>query len=490
MDGKYISANPALARMLGFDSPEELISSRTDISTQQYVSREAHADFVRTMTDAGAVQAFEYEASRKDGKTILVSENARAVRDSAGNILYFEGTVEDITHQRELEHQLRQMQKIEAVGRLAGGVAHDFNNILMAISSYAELLERKLPDSSTSRYVHEIVKATKRGSSLTDGLLTFSRKQVLSPKVLDLNSLIAEHLKMLARLIPENIELKFVAGGNLGHVKADPSQVQQVLMNLIINARDAMATGGRLILQTSNAELDAAAAAHNQDPAAKYVLVSISDTGCGMDNETMSHIFEPFFTTKEQGKGTGLGLAIVFGIVKQSGGHVFVHSELSRGTTFKVYFPMVEATIESENTEIISHSSTGSETILLVEDEDGVRNSTAEYLQDAGYRVLTASGAPEALQVAEQHDRPIHLLLTDVIMPFMSGRQLAEIMTGLRSETRVVFMSGYSDNLLSPQQILDTRHRLLRKPFSLESLGQCIREVLETSGHKTAASSS
>jgi two-component system cell cycle sensor histidine kinase/response regulator CckA len=489
LDGKYIAANPALARMLGFDSPEELISSRTNITTQQYVSREAHIDFVKTMTEGGVVQNFEYEAIRKDGKTILVSENARVVRDSAGKILYFEGTVEDITHQRELEHQIRQMQKIEAVGRLAGGVAHDFNNILMAISSYAELLERKLKDPSTGRYVSEIVKATKRGSSLTDGLLTFSRKQVLSPKVLDLNSLIAEHLKMLARLIPENIELKFVAGGNLGHVKADPSQVQQVLMNLIINARDAMATGGRLLLQTKNAELDGAGSSHDQGTSAKCVLVSVSDTGCGMDNETMSHIFEPFFTTKEQGKGTGLGLAIVFGIVKQSGGHVSVQSELTKGTTFKVYFPMVEASVERESTEVIKHPSTGSETILLVEDEDGVRNSTAEYLQDAGYTVLTAAGAPEALEVAEQYDRPIHLLLTDVIMPFMSGRELAEIMTSVRSETRVVFMSGYSDNLLSTHQILNTKHRLLRKPFSLESLGQCIREVLESSGHKTVASS-
>jgi two-component system cell cycle sensor histidine kinase/response regulator CckA len=490
LDGKYISANPALARMLGFDSPEELISSRTDISTQRYVNGEKHAEFVRIMTEYGAVQNFEYEATRKDKKIILVSENARVVRDFTGKIAYFEGTVEDITRQRELEHQLRQMQKIEAVGRLAGGVAHDFNNILMAISSYAELLERKLKDPSTGRYVSEIVKATKRGSSLTDGLLTFSRKQVLSPKVLDLNSLIAEHLNMLARLIPENIELKFAAGGDLGHVKADPSQVQQVLMNLIINARDAMTSGGRLVLQTTNAELDSATSPHNQDACAKYVLVAVTDTGCGMDSETMSHIFEPFFTTKEQGKGTGLGLAIVFGIVKQSGGHVTVESEPDKGTTFKVYFPMVEAAIENENTEVVKHPSTGTETILLVEDEDGVRNSTAEYLRDVGYTVLTAAGGPQALQVAEQYDHPIDLLLTDVIMPFMSGRQLAEVIMSLRSETRVVFMSGYSDNLLSTHQILDTKHRLLRKPFSLESLGQCIRDVLEHNDHKTVASSS
>jgi two-component system cell cycle sensor histidine kinase/response regulator CckA len=489
LDGKYIAANPALARMLGFNSPEELICSGTDISTQRYVSRAAHAEFVKTMTESGAVQNFEYEAVRKDGKIILVSENARVVRDSEGKMFYFEGTVEDITRQRELEHQLRQMQKIEAVGRLAGGVAHDFNNVLMAISSYAELLERKLKNPSTGRYVSEIVKATKRGASLTDGLLTFSRKQVLSPKVLDLNALIAEHLKMLARLIPENIDLKFAAGGELGHVKADPSQLQQVLMNLIINARDAMASGGRLVLQTTNAELDGPSAPHdeNQGANAKYVMVSVSDTGCGMDSETMSHIFEPFFTTKEPGKGTGLGLAIVFGIVKQSGGHVSVQSEPGKGTTFKVHFPLVDATMERENTEVTTHPSTGTETILLVEDEDGVRNSTAEYLRDTGYTVLTAGSGPEALQVVEQYDQPIHLLLSDVIMPFMSGRELAEIVAERRPETRVVFMSGYSDNLLSTHQVLDTKHRLLRKPFNLDSLGRCIREVLEAGSHKAAA---
>jgi len=484
LEGKYIAANPALARMLGFDSPEELISSRTDIH-QRYANPEVHAEFVRKITEDEAVQNFEHEALRKDGKVILVSENARAVRDSAGKILYFEGTVQDVTRQRELEQQLRQMQKIEAVGRLAGGVAHDFNNILMAISSYAELLERKLTDPSTSRYVGEIVKATKRGSSLTDGLLTFSRKQVLSPKILDINSLIAEHLKMLARLIPENIDLKFVAGGNLGHVKADPSQLQQVLMNLIINARDAMANGGQLVLQTRNAGPEDTPA--DNQTAATYVMVSVTDTGCGMDSETMSHIFEPFFTTKEQGKGTGLGLAIVFGIVQQNGGHLSVQSEPGKGTTFKLYFPIVEGTIDGESAEVVKPACRGTETILLVEDEEGVRNSTAEYLRDAGYTVLTAGGGPEALQCAETYGRSIHLLLTDVIMPSMSGCELADAVTAIRSETRVVFMSGYSDNLLSTHQILDTKYKLLRKPFSLDSLGRCIREVLESRSHKATA---
>ena len=478
-DGKYISANPALARMLGFDSPEELIYSRRDIRNQEYVNPEMHTEFVATMREHGSVQDFEYEAYRKDGKAIRVSENARVVRNSDGEILYFEGTVEDITHRRELEQQLRQMQKIEAIGRLAGGVAHDFNNILMAISSYAELLEQKLPDPTARRYAGEIVKATDRGSSLTEGLLTFSRKQVPSPKVLDLNALISEEIKMLKRLIPENIELQFVAGAEIGRVKADPSQVQQVLMNLIINSRDAMPNGGRLVIETANSEFGRADGCFvNQPSAGKYVMVAVNDNGCGMTAETKSHIFEPFFTTKEQGKGTGLGLAIVFGIVKQSGGQIFVHSEPDIGTTFKIYFPLVETEIQMADKEELNQPITGTETILLVEDEDGVRESAAEFLRESGYTVLTAKKGPDALHVAEHYDRPIHLLLTDLIMPQMSGRELSEKMAGIRPEIRVLFMSGYSNNLLANQEGVDPEYSLLQKPFRLAALGRRVREVL------------
>jgi two-component system cell cycle sensor histidine kinase/response regulator CckA len=478
-DGKYISANPALAHMLGFDSPEELINARKDIRTQEYVKPEMHTEFVKVLEERGVVQGFEYEAYCKNGNSIWVSENARAVRNLEGGIVYFEGTVEDITARRELEHQLRQMQKIEAVGRLAGGVAHDFNNILMAISSYAELLDRKLVDESARRYASEIVKATDRGSSLTEGLLTFSRKQVLSPKVLDLNPLIEEQIRMLKRLIPENIELEFVAASEIGRVKADPSQVQQVLMNLIINARDAMPNGGRLVIETGNAELDAVDFPRgSQALPGNFVMVAVSDNGCGMSAETKTHLFEPFFTTKEQGKGTGLGLAIVFGIVKQSGGQVFVQSELDMGTTFKVYFPSVQAAIEPQHLEERQQPITGAETILLVEDEDGVRDSAAEFLREGGYTVLTASGGHEALKIAEQYDRPIHLLLTDLIMPSMSGKELSERMARIRPAIRVVFMSGYSSNLLSDQQVLDPRHVLLHKPFRLAALGRMVRDVL------------
>jgi two-component system cell cycle sensor histidine kinase/response regulator CckA len=443
------------------------------------VKPEMHTEFVKVLEERGVVQGFEYEAYCKNGNSIWVSENARAVRNLEGGIVYFEGTVEDITARRELEHQLRQMQKIEAVGRLAGGVAHDFNNILMAISSYAELLDRKLVDESARRYASEIVKATDRGSSLTEGLLTFSRKQVLSPKVLDLNPLIEEQIRMLKRLIPENIELEFVAASEIGRVKADPSQVQQVLMNLIINARDAMPNGGRLVIETGNAELDAVDFPRgSQALPGNFVMVAVSDNGCGMSAETKTHLFEPFFTTKEQGKGTGLGLAIVFGIVKQSGGQVFVQSELDMGTTFKVYFPSVQAAIEPQHLEERQQPITGAETILLVEDEDGVRDSAAEFLREGGYTVLTASGGHEALKIAEQYDRPIHLLLTDLIMPSMSGKELSERMARIRPAIRVVFMSGYSSNLLSDQQVLDPRHVLLHKPFRLAALGRMVQDVL------------
>jgi CheY-like chemotaxis protein len=296
--------------------------------------------------------------------------------------------------------------------------------------------------------------------------------------VLDLNTLIAEQIKMLRRLIPENVELQFVAG-DTGRVKADPSQFQQVLMNLVINARDAMPTGGRLIIETDNAELDVPGCSlAGRAQANKYVMVSVSDNGCGMNAEIKSQIFEPFFTTKEQGKGTGLGLAIVFGIVKQSGGQIFVHSEPAMGSTFKVYFPLVETRVDMQGAQERQQPIAGTETILLVEDEEGVRDSAAEYLRESGYTVLSAKGGPEALRVAEQYDRPIQLLLTDLIMPLMSGRELSERLANTRPEIRVVFMSGYSNDLLSNQQILDPKHVLLQKPFRLATLGGRVRDVL------------
>jgi PAS domain S-box-containing protein len=477
-DGKYISANPALARMLGFHSPEELIET-SNAHPMEYLDPEKRVEFQALMKKHGRVHGFQYQLRRCDDTLLWVSENAHAVRDAGGNVLYYEGTVEDITRHRELEEQLRQMQKIEAIGRLAGGVAHDFNNILMAISSYAELLCRKLPEADSSRrYVDEIVRATDRGSSLTQGLLAFSRKQVLSPQIVDLNALIGDQINMLERLLGEAIVLRFQPGAGLGHTKVDPGQVQQVVMNLVINARDAMPDGGEVLIETANAELDPSASDSGARSSSEYVMISVTDTGCGIDDETKPHIFEPFFTTKEQGKGTGLGLATVFGIVKQSSGQIFLQSEPGMGTTFKVYFPRVEHMPVSANSERQSPSVAGHETILLVEDQAAIRESAAEYLSENGYTVLQAQNGVEALEIVSQHTGMVHLLLTDVVMPKMSGKELSEKFAAVYPKARVVFMSGYSNNVLSNHQALDRKHLLLQKPFRLNALGQSIREAL------------
>ena len=478
-DGKYLSANPALARMFGFDSPQELIAARDDISHQEYTHPELRAGLIQSLEKHGVVHNFEYEAQRRDGKKSWLSASARAVRDGDGRLLYLEGSVQDISERRELEHQLRQMQKIEAIGRLAGGVAHDFNNILMAISSYTELLNRKTSEEAPRRYLSEIAKAVNRGSMLTQGLLTFSRKQVSSPKVISLNTLIAQQLEMLRRLIPENVELQFNSRTDGGSVKADPSQVEQVVMNLVINARDAMPNGGRVVVTTEPAMLAPSEQGRDGNgESQKYVLLTVSDNGCGMDAETQSHIFEPFFTTKEPGKGTGLGLATVFGIVKQSMGHIAVESEAGRGTTFKIYFPQAEKRPEPVQAEQQAESVQGSETILLVEDEQQVRESTAMYLTENGYSVLQAASGPEALGMVDQHRGPIDLLVTDLVMPEMSGRELSEKLAAIHPETKIVFMSGYTRNVLANPQSLDPQWVLLQKPFPLETLGQCIRRTL------------
>jgi two-component system, cell cycle sensor histidine kinase and response regulator CckA len=470
--GRYTSANPALAQMFGFDSPEEFMEARTDVRNEQYVSPEMHEEFVSLMRRQGMVKNFEYRAYRRDKKIIWVSENAHVIRDGEGRILQFEGTIQDISEQRELEQQLRQMQKIEAVGRLAGGVAHDFNNLLMAISSYAELLQLKIGDNiSAQKYLDEIGKAIDRASSLTRGLLTFSRKQILSPKVLDVNELINEQIKMLKRLVPEDIDIAFSPNCPRAFVKADSSQIEQVVMNLVINARDAMPDGGEILIETSQDNGDL------QSPKGT-VMIAVRDNGCGIDEATKSQIFEPFFTTKEAGKGTGLGLAIVSDIVKQSGGKITVESELGNGTTFKIYLPLVEAESQRESKETIDTSCQAAGTILVVEDEETVRESIAEYLEQSGYKVLKANGGPQALLIASTFEYSIHLILTDVIMPQMTGLELAERVASIHPESNIVFMSGYSDNLLSSRQILNPKHVLLQKPIPLASLGNRLREIL------------
>jgi PAS domain S-box-containing protein len=477
--GRYLSANPALARMLGFDSPQELIQARQDIAAQEYVNPELRAEFVKLLEEHGVVHDFEYQVYRKDGKIIWVSENARVVRDAEGETVHFEGSVQDISQRRDLEEQLRQMQKIEAIGRLAGGVAHDFNNILMAVSSFAELIGKKLPpDSPADGYVAEVLKAADRGASLTRGLLAFSRKQVFLPKVVDLNALIHDQIGMLRRLITENIELKFVPGQELACVRVDPSQMEQVVLNLVINARDAMPEGGELVIETASTGSVSLESGPKTIPD-QFVVLSVRDSGCGMDAATQAHIFEPFFTTKGQGKGTGLGLATVFGIVKQSGGHVTVQSAPGKGATFTISLPKVENTSISAIAREAAATYRGNETILLVEDEQPVRESAATYLRENGYTVLVASEGSEALELAEQYQAPIHLLLSDLVMPKMKGTDLAERISDARPDTKIILVSGYSSDLFSNRQNLDPRYTFLQKPFRLAALGRCVRDVLD-----------
>ncbi len=385
----------------------------------------------------------------------------------------------------QLQDQLRQAQKMEAVGRLAGGIAHDFNNLLTAITGYGDLLMASLaPDDPRRADVEQIRKATDRAATLTKQLLAFGRRQVLQPRVLDLNAVVADMEKMLRRLIGEDIELVTVPGPGLWRVKADPGQLEQVLMNLAVNARDAMPHGGRLIIETANVELDEAyARRHVAVRPGPYVLLAVSDTGCGMDAETLGHVFEPFFTTKEPGKGTGLGLATVYGIVKQSGGNIWVYSEPGRGTTFKIYLPRVDAPLEAAGAAAAAASAAGPaggrETLLLVEDDDGVRVLAREVLRRKGYRVLEARDGREALRRSETHDGPIALVVTDLVMPGLGGREVFARLAVRRPDLRVLYTSGYTDAAIFRQSVFEPGTAFISKPFTPDALARRVREVLD-----------
>jgi signal transduction histidine kinase/ActR/RegA family two-component response regulator len=382
---------------------------------------------------------------------------------------------------RASEEQLRQAQKLEAVGQLAGGVAHDFNNLLTVITGYSDLMLRRVNgDESLRQKTHEIKHAAERAAALTRQLLAFSRKQVLQPKVLDLNSLVADTSKLLRRLIGEDIELILALKAASGRVLADPSQVEQVMMNLVVNARDAMPQGGKITIQTANVELDEAyAGMHIAIKPGAYLMLAVSDTGAGMDSETRAHIFEPFFTTKEVGKGTGLGLSTVYGIVKQSGGNIWVYSEVGQGTTFKIYLPRVAEEADARVAATKPVDMLGTETVLLVEDEEMVRKLTREILQDSGYRVLEATNGEEALRLCQQRDDTIHLLLTDVVMPLMSGRESAERIASTCPAIKVLYMSGYTDDAIVHHGVLEPGTQLLEKPFTADILTRRVREVLD-----------
>jgi PAS domain S-box-containing protein len=487
-DGRFISVNPAMGRMYGYDSASEMMADQTDIERQHYVEPARRAKFKRLLETQSFVQGFESEVYRKDRSSFWVSESVRAVRDEDGTLLYYEGTIEDITERnrteealRESEERLRQSQKMEGIGQLAGGMAHDFNNILTAITGYSDLTLRKLPEDNPLRHnVQQIKKAGERAASLTRQLLAFSRKQILQPKVLNLNAVVPDMDKMLRRLIGEDIELLMVLDPALGSVKADPSQIEQVILNLFVNAREAMPKGGKLTIETANVYLsEEYSRQYVSVRSGHHVMLAVSDNGCGIEEATQKRIFEPFFTTKSTGKGTGLGLSTVYGIVKQSEGSIWVYSEVGKGTTFKVYLPrcdeVVEVHKESEPNVQLSHEG---EIVLLVEDEEMVRGMARQVLEMNGYHVLEASHGKEALRICEQHTGRIDLMVTDVVMPQMSGRELAECLASSRPETRVLFVSGYTDDAIVHHGVLNEHVNFLQKPFTPDALAHKVREVL------------
>src|ERR1700729_1553342 len=478
--GKMLDANPALLSMLGYSDASEIAGQHLG---GLYADGQRWFDLADYLRSASHFNGLIAEWKKKDGTTTVVPVSGRAVSDGDDNPL-FELFAEDVTERRTLEQQLRQSQKMEAVGRLAGGIAHDFNNLLMGISGSSEfLLERLGAEPHLRGPAQEISSAAERASSLTRQLLAFSRKQMLAPRIVNLNEVATENTKMLTRMIGEDIDLVMVPGANLWPVRADAGQIEQVIMNLAVNARDAMPSGGKLTIETSNVTLDEAYARfHAPLPPGDYVMVAISDTGAGIDSETQSHIFEPFFTTKGT-KGNGPGLSTLYGIVKRGGGFIGVDSEIGKGTTFKIYLPRV-ASMEEPAAMVappiaLQKVEPGTETILLVEDEANLRYLARQYLEKQGYKVIEAADGAVAMQIAVAHEAVIHLLLTDVIMPGMNGRELAQRISEIRPNVKVVYMSGYTENVIGHNGMLDVGVRLLQKPFTLRDLKSKVREVLD-----------
>ena len=479
--GKILDANPAFLELIGETSPGSVIGHHIFSLYSDHEQWFELADNLRSSTSFKGLTA---EWKRKTGATV-VRVSGRAVADGSGQGILFEIFAEDVTERRALEQQLRQSQKMEAVGRLAGGIAHDFNNLLMVISGYSEfLLERLGGEPHLRGPAQEIASAAERASSLTRQLLAFSRKQMLAPRIVNLNDIATENLKMLTRMIGEDIDLVLTPGKDLWSVRADAGQIEQVIMNLAVNARDAMPSGGKLTIETSNVTLDEEYARQLAPlRPGDYVMISINDTGGGMDTETQSKIFEPFFTTKGP-KGTGLGLSTVYGIIKQSGGYIWVFSELGRGTTFKIYLPRV-ASVEEPLPQFAAKPAQfqrvepGTETILLVEDEANLRYLARQYLEKQGYKVIEAADGAVAMQIAVAHEGTIHLLLTDVIMPGMNGRELAQRISEIRPNVKILYMSGYTENVIGQDGTLDAGIRLLQKPFNLRDLKSMVREVLD-----------
>jgi len=478
LDGNLTSVNKAAEEVMGWPRNEALEMNIKSIVAPEHAA--LCAECMRRIVNEEPLQHFEIAMLRKDGRKVLLEASARLIR-SKGKKDCVQGIARDVTERRQLENMVRQSQKLEAIGRLSGGLAHDFNNLLCVINGHTELLTEALqPDDPAIRNVTQIRKAADSAAALTRQLLAFSRRQVFHPQVVDLNAIVTETERFLARLIDEHIEFHTALDSELGRVAVDPIQIEQVIINLVLNARDAMPKGGKLTIETSNVELEEDhQSKFSQIPAGQYVLLALTDTGCGMNEETQSRIFEPFYTTKEMGKGTGLGLATVYGIVKQSGGFIWVYSEEGRGTTFKVYFPRVASPLAEARTSRHIEINKGTETILVVEDAEPLRVLTKQFLTASGYTVLAAANGDEAIQIAQSHPGTIDLLLTDVVMPRMGGKPLVEQMAQIRPHTRVLYMSGYPNDGIVQAGILANGVALLEKPFTREILSKRVRQALD-----------
>ncbi len=478
--GTITYVNPAFGRLYGYTREESLGRTPRILKSGRYESGFYERFWQRLL--AGESVTGEFVNRTRDGRLVTVEAAASPVLGGDGERLGFIAVQNDITGRKLLEERFRQTQKMEAIGHLAAGVAHDFNNLLTAILGYSGLLAARLPEGSAlMEDVDEIRKAAESAASLTRQLLAFGRKQVLEPRRVNLNEIVEGMRKMLQRVVGEGVDLITVLDDVIGSVHADVGQIEQVILNLAVNARDAMPRGGTLTIETTDVELDGDSTRERVPiRPGPYVLLAVTDTGNGMDAETRSRVFEPFFTTKAKGKGTGLGLATVYGIVKQSGGYVWVYSEPGRGATFKIYLPCVEGASEGAGARKPAAASLrGTETVLLAEDEASLRTLTRTILESFGYTVLEASGGKEALELARRHEGPIHILLTDVVLPEMDASALASRIAMLRPETKVICTSGYTDDTVVRRGLLAEGARFLQKPFAPEGLGAMVREVLD-----------
>jgi two-component system, cell cycle sensor histidine kinase and response regulator CckA len=480
VDGQRLYNSPSYEKILGY-IPNEIEGTEglEQIHPEDVEKvKKAAAEARRT----GIGQSVEYRMRHKNGNWLILESMASTIVDQQGSVEKLIIVNRDITNRKQLEEQFRQVQKMEAVGRLSGGVAHDFNNLLGVIIGYGELVQEGLDITHPLRSsVDEILKAGHRAASLTRQLLAFSRQQVLDPKVIDLNAVVKDIEKMLKRLIGEDVELRTDLNTSLARIKADETQIEQVLLNLAVNARDAMPNGGKLTLSTSNFYMDENFIRRYPFPVnvGDYILLKVSDTGSGMDARTKARIFEPFFTTKEKGKGTGLGLSTVYGIVKQSNGYIDVSSEPGVGTSFEIYLPKVDQAIDADTGTAVIASLRGSETILLVEDDPSLRVLAVHMLESCGYTVLEAGGGAAALEISGNPERRIDLLLTDVVMPGMSGRVLADQILASSPSIVVLYMSGYTGQTVGAHGVLAEGSNFLQKPFTREALARKIREVLD-----------